>query len=126
MLAPEQIQINGNPPSSTARKRNREISDVSARKLQVGIMIIGTTIDGMVLGGPASNSGRLSKGDVILEVDGLTVTSDTVAQALLGSDIPGTSLRLKVIHLVIGRRGDDRVFLGLHGCMVLMQHPEWH
>ena len=43
-------------------------SDLDARVLaQVGIMLNGTTIDGVVFGGPAYNSQRIVRGDVIVE-----------------------------------------------------------
>ena len=47
-------------------------SDLYARVLaQVGIMLNGTTIDGVVFGGPAYNSQRIVRGDVIVEAASL-------------------------------------------------------
>ena len=36
---------------------------------QVGLMMDGTTIDSLVVGGPAFRSGQLERGDIILAVD---------------------------------------------------------
>jgi C-terminal processing protease CtpA/Prc len=65
-------------------------------RVQVGLMMNGAVIDNMVIGGPAYNSEQLDKGDVILEVDGKPVNPDTLHEALLGADIPGTKFVVKV------------------------------
>jgi C-terminal processing protease CtpA/Prc len=59
-------------------------------------MLSGTVIDNMVMGGPAYNSDKLCKGDVILEVENKPVTAESVHDALLGNDLPGTTLKIKV------------------------------
>ena len=41
-------------------------------------MLAGCMVDNMVVGGPAEVSGMLQKGDIIVTVDGETVTPDTV------------------------------------------------
>jgi hypothetical protein len=69
-------------------------------------MLKGLTIDNMVIGGPAHNTGLLAKGDVIIAVDGLTVNEETVHAALLGDDLPGTSVVLTV-RKVARNRGDE-------------------
>jgi C-terminal processing protease CtpA/Prc len=63
---------------------------------QVGIMITGVTIDSTVAGGPAFNSKKLSRGDVILKVDGNSVTNENIFQLLVGRDVPGSSVELCV------------------------------
>jgi S1-C subfamily serine protease len=69
---------------------------------QVGIMLKGTVIDSMVVGGPAFNSSILEVGDIILGVDGSKVTDEIIVSTLLGDDRPDS----KVV-LAIQRPRDD-------------------
>jgi hypothetical protein len=62
----------------------------------VGIMFNGLTIDNMVVGGPAYNSGQLEQGDVVLQIDHAPITAEGLLPALIGSDIPGTTVTLTV------------------------------
>ena len=64
--------------------------------LQVGIMMRGTTIDNTVVGGPAYNSKQLGHGDVILEVDGQVAKNENIFELLIGSDIPGSIVDVKL------------------------------
>lgn len=57
-------------------------------------MLTGVTIDSTVAGGPAFNSMQLSRGDVILSVDGVAVTNENIIQLLVGNDLPGSSVEL--------------------------------
>lgn len=57
-------------------------------------MLMGCTIENMVLGGPAYNSYKLDKGDIILKVDGEPVDEDSLLPALIGSDVPGEEMAL--------------------------------
>jgi C-terminal processing protease CtpA/Prc len=59
-------------------------------------MITGVTVDSTVAGGPAFNSKKLSRGDVILKVDGNSATNENILQLLVGRDIPGSSVELCV------------------------------
>ena len=59
-------------------------------------MLNGVKVENMVIGGPAYNCQQLTKGDEIVSVDGTSVTKDTVLRALIGSDQPGSSVRIKV------------------------------
>ncbi len=63
---------------------------------KLGIMMNGTTIDSTVVGGPAFNSKQFSHGDVILAVNGVPATNDNVLDLLVGSDIPGTPVEIRV------------------------------
>ena len=56
----------------------------------------GLQIQDMVVGGPAFSSQQLSSGDRLLAVDGLPVNSHTYHESLIGSDIPGTLVKLTV------------------------------
>jgi hypothetical protein len=59
-------------------------------------MFCGQAIEDMMVGGPAYNSQLLSKGDVIVKVDGTPATQDTIHDLLVGSDAPGSSVVLTV------------------------------
>ena len=54
------------------------------------------TINNMVEGGPAFNCRQLDKGDIILKVDGEEVTLESCPEALIGSDMPGSSVTVTV------------------------------
>lgn len=72
----------------------------------VGLMFVGLTIEDMVVGGPAFNSQELERGDTLLAVDGQVVSEATIAEAILGSDVPGTAVRLTVARGAHGKRRD--------------------
>ena len=62
----------------------------------VGIMFVGSTIDNMVIGGPAYNCQRLSKGDILCKVDDEPVDVHTLHDKLIGSDVPGSLVKITV------------------------------
>ncbi len=64
--------------------------------MQVGMMLNGTRIENMVIGGPAYNCHELKKGDDIIAIDGKPVNKDNVLQCMIGSDQPGSFVTLKV------------------------------
>ena len=47
--------------------------------------------------GPAYNTKALDKGDVIVAVDSAVVDLDSLHDALIGSDVPGSSVTLRVM-----------------------------
>jgi C-terminal processing protease CtpA/Prc len=49
-----------------------------------------------VVGGPAYNTRALDKGDVILEVDAMSIDIESLHDALVGSDVPGSTVTLRV------------------------------
>ena len=59
-------------------------------------MMNGTTIDNTVVGGPAYNSKQLGHGDVILEVDGQEAKDENIFQILIGCDVPGSAVNIKL------------------------------
>ena len=63
----------------------------------VGLTLKGSTIVGLVVGGPAFLCGKLNIGDVIVKVDGTPVTTDNLHELLLGTDCPGSSVTLTVM-----------------------------
>jgi hypothetical protein len=72
-------------------------------KSTVGIMVKETTIDELLAGGPAHMSKDFQRGDVILEIDGLTATSHNIIELLIGEDVPGSLIQLRT------KRGDEEL-----------------
>jgi S1-C subfamily serine protease len=62
-------------------------------------MLSGTTIDNIVVGGPAYNSKLLARGDVILKVNNVPANSTNIYDLLIGDDRPGSTA---VIHVSKG------------------------
>jgi hypothetical protein len=63
--------------------------------LQVGIMFSGIgQVESVMIGSPAYLSGKVQRGDFIVEVDGKSVSGSTVLSAIIGEDIPGSYLTL--------------------------------
>lgn len=63
--------------------------------MQVGIMFSGTgQVENVMIGGPAYLSGKVQKGDFIVEVDGRPVSGSTLLSAIIGDDVPGSTLTL--------------------------------
>lgn len=67
-----------------------------ATKSTLGMMLVGNTVDNMVVGGPAYNSQKLNKGDVLLKVDDVEVDGERLHDMLIGQDVPGSFLNLTV------------------------------
>ncbi|KAJ1483452.1 hypothetical protein T484DRAFT_1895986 [Baffinella frigidus] len=65
-------------------------------KATVGIMLKGTVVDNLLMGGPAFASGLLSRGDVIISVDGQSATSEHVHLLLGGADVPGSPVSIRL------------------------------
>ena len=63
---------------------------------QIGIVLNGTTVDYTVVGGPAHSSKKIASGDTILQIDGVSVSSDTVRGYLVGNDVPGSLVTITV------------------------------
>ena len=59
-------------------------------------MITGTTVDNLLVGGPAHSCKKLSQGDVILQVDSIDVTTSNIVDLLVGNDTPGTPINIVV------------------------------
>ena len=57
------------------------------RLSQVGIIVHGTTVDDLILGGPAYNSKKLAQGDVIIKVDSVEATEENINDLLIGKDV---------------------------------------
>ena len=74
------------------------VSEIRQSNLQnrtsVGLSMKGSTIAGLVVGGPSFLCGQLNIGDIIVQVDGTAVTNDNLHQLLLGDDLPGSSVTI--------------------------------
>ena len=59
-------------------------------------MCTGTTVDSLLAGAPASVSGKIFKGDKVVEVDSVSATNSNVIDLLIGDDTPGSIVNVKV------------------------------
>jgi hypothetical protein len=59
-----------------------------------GTILAGCEVDNLLIGGPAHDSGKLRKGDIIVAVDNEPVNCDNVRMSIFGSDTPGSSVLL--------------------------------
>jgi hypothetical protein len=57
-------------------------------------MLHGTKVENTLFGGPAF--GHLVKGDILVKIDGVPVTEESILADLRGSDIPGSTVVLTV------------------------------
>jgi hypothetical protein len=65
------------------------------QKSTIGVMLSGTAVDNIVIGGPAY--GKLDKGDLIKKVDGQSAKSENIASLLFGSDVPGSEVKIEFL-----------------------------
>jgi hypothetical protein len=71
----------------------------NAKRTTVGLLLQDCVVVSCIsktIGAPAEEWGTVQKGDVISSVDGKAVSSETVAAALTGSDVPGSRLELEI------------------------------
>ena len=77
-----------------------ENSSESTQKSALGLKfkpgLEGTTVETIMVGGPAHLYKNISIGDKILECDGKTATPSNISTLLVGSDIPGSTVKLKI------------------------------
>jgi C-terminal processing protease CtpA/Prc len=83
---------------------------------QLGIILNGTSIIDTIPGGPGFNSRQLVPGDVIMKIDGVSVTPSNINTAIVGNDVTGTPVVLTVA------KG------GLEACFILhfMDYAPFH
>ena len=63
---------------------------------QVGLALNGNVIEYVLDGSPASMSKEFSKGDLILKVDGTTISDPTILEDMLANGKPGSSVSLTI------------------------------
>ena len=73
---------------------SRPRSENAGGQCTVGIMLCGLKVQNTLMGGPSA--GLIEKGDVLLRVDGESVTENDVVAKLRGSDIPGSQILITV------------------------------
>jgi hypothetical protein len=85
-------------PYAYAHVRGAEVfSSAFATKATLGVILSDRKIDSMVIGGPAFLSGKLAKGDEVMQVDGIECPTFEMLHAYLtGSDTPGSIVSLTV------------------------------
>ena len=71
-------------------------------------MINGTTVDNLLVGGPAYSCMKLAQGDVILKVDSVEATEANIVELLVGNDLPGTPMEIVVA------KGGIQVYVPYH------------
>jgi len=74
----------------------KNLASNSTHTATVGLMLSGTKVDNLLIGGPAMECGHVQKGDRILKVDGQAVDGNNVDTMLLGNDVPGSLVKLIV------------------------------
>ena len=85
------------PASSRA---SSQAGGAAALRSTLGIVLDGATVTIVIPGGPAwrtvQDGQRIEVGDLVRAVDGQEITSRSAAEALRGSDMPGTPVRIEV------------------------------
>ena len=61
---------------------------------QIGIVLNGTYVESLVMGGSAFVSGDIWQGDEVLQVEGQDVSSQDIEKHIIGCDIAGTSVSI--------------------------------
>jgi S1-C subfamily serine protease len=56
----------------------------------------GAVIENIIIGGPAFHSALIEKGDLVLGVDGNKISEESICSALIGDDVPGSSVVVTV------------------------------
>lgn len=59
-------------------------------------MLKGVFVENIVVDGPAYRTQELSRGDKVVEVDGVEIDEFTIKDALVGNDMPGTTVKVLV------------------------------
>ncbi len=73
------------------------------------MLLIGTSVDKIFVGGPAYNSQQIAPGDVILKVDGDLVQNENILDVLARNQAPGSSVVLS-----LAKGGTDVMLPPLH------------
>jgi hypothetical protein len=65
-------------------------------KSTVGLMLHKCRVETVVVGGPGWLSHQIAKGDAILQIDGEDTDEDRILGQLVGSDVPGSAVSLRL------------------------------
>ena len=96
---------NGSSLACSGRIARRGSQEQHATRATVGLILIGRQVFGVLPGGPASVAG-ITRGDILLMVDGMEVTNETARDAVVGDDVVGSRMMCTVMR----DSGDKRVF----------------
>lgn len=95
---------NGSSLAGSGRIARRGSQEQHATRATVGLILIGRQVFGVLPGGPASVAG-ITRGDILLMVDGTEVTNETARDAVVGDDVVGSRMMCSVMK----DSGDKRV-----------------
>jgi C-terminal processing protease CtpA/Prc len=107
MTLPRVAETRSLSASSTDQKRqagetrmNEEAEDAEqfSNRCTIGLMLSGAQVDNLVVGGPAYNT-ALQRGDEIVLIDGMRVGVEDMPAAIIGADLPGSTVVLTVKRL---------------------------
>lgn len=84
------------PSSHLGRASSKPNASISNAVTTIGLSLYGTQIESLLPRGPAHLSQQLDQNDEILEVDGQPVNQYDIAQAIIGSDLVNTTVKLTV------------------------------
>jgi len=100
-----QAVLGQNPLKASPNSTRKSPGGYSKSKATLGVMLRGTRVDTLVVGGPAYNSGMLERGDEIIMVGSSRVENEDQLLSLLhGSDEPHTIVNLTVRRGSLERR----------------------
>ena len=100
-----QAVLGQNPLKASPNSLRKSPGGYSKTKATLGVMLRGTKVDTLVVGGPAYNSGMLERGDEIIMVGSSRVENEDQLLSLLhGSDEPHTIVNLTVRRGSLERR----------------------
>ena len=77
-------------------KQEHFVRPAHETRSKVGLMLKNCVVDNVLAGSPASMSKKFLRGDTVVEIDGVLATKDNVIELLVGDDVPGTIVQIKV------------------------------
>ena len=94
------VVAQGKRESLRAGLKGKPVAPAGGNKSTIGLILHGCVVERCMskcIGAPDEEQGRVCKGDVVRKVDGQPVSKETIADALTGSDVPGTRLELEIL-----------------------------
>lgn len=92
---PDRREFPGTGNCLQATGNSLQAQPPSSQQTSLGLVMRGTSIDGIIPGSPAARSNQLRKFDEVIAVDGTPVTGDTVTMHLAGPTKSDVRLRAK-------------------------------
>ena len=94
------VVAQGKRDSLRAGLKGKPVGPAGGNKSTIGLILHGCVVERCMskcIGAPDEEQGRVCKGDIVRKVDGQPVSKETIADALTGSDVPGTRLELEIL-----------------------------